>query len=213
MADRVAVLRGGALQQYDTPQHVYANPANLFVAIFIGSPAMNVVEGELSRSEGSVQCRIGSHQITLPNGLLANEPALARAIGRTVAVGIRPEAISVAPRNQDGLRGVVVVSEELGSEVISHLEVEAKPIKDDAIVEGLNNDVAAGMIPGSRMAQTGRTVLVARLAADADVRRGTSLTLVFDTNKLHFFDLADGTTLRTQPAQLPNTQRTPAQQA
>ena len=195
MADRVAVLRGGVLQQFDTPQRVYANPVNLFVAIFIGSPAMNVVEGELSRGDRGVECRIGSHRIALPDRLLADEPALARAIGRTVAVGIRPEAISVLPDDPTGLRGTVVVSEELGSEVVSHIEIEATPVRDEAIVEGLSDDVALGMAPRTGGARAGRTVIVARLAPEADVPRGSLLSLGFDANKLHFFDRDDGRTL------------------
>ena len=148
MADRVAVLRGGVLQQLDTPQRVYADPANLFVATFIGSPAMNVVEGELSRGDGGIECRIGSYPVPIPDRVLADQPALARAIGRTLAVGIRPEAISVSPSDQDGLRGTVVVSEELGSEIISHIEVEATPARGEGVLEGLTDD-AAGTASGT----------------------------------------------------------------
>jgi multiple sugar transport system ATP-binding protein len=202
MADRVAVLRGGVLQQLDTPQRVYSNPANLFVAIFIGSPAMNVVEAELSRGEGGVECRIGALCLPIPDRTLTEEPALARAIGRTVAVGIRPEAISVLAPDGGGLAGTVVVSEELGSEVIAHVEVEATPVTDEAVVEGLTDDGAAAIAPEIARAPTGKTVIVARLPAEAEVRRGTRLSLVFDVNKLHFFDIDDGITLRTQPDQL-----------
>ena len=200
MADRVAVLRGGELQQLDTPQQVYVNPANLFVAVFIGSPAMNVVEGELVRGDGGIDCRIGPYRVRIPDQLLAEEPALARSIGRTVAVGIRPESICIAA-DEDGLHGTVVVSEELGSEVISHVEVEATSIRDEAIVEGLTDDGSAGPAPEPVGIQTGKTVIVARLPAEADFRRGTPLSLVFDANKLHFFDVGTGTTLRTRPTQ------------
>jgi multiple sugar transport system ATP-binding protein len=204
MADRVAVLRGGVLQQLDTPQRVYADPANLFVATFIGSPGMNVVEGELSRGDGGIECRIGSYPVPVPDRVLADQPALARAIGRTLAVGIRPEAISVAPSDQDGLRGTVVVSEELGSEIISHIEVEATPARGEGVLEGLTDD-AAGTALGTGGAHTGKTVIVARLDAETDVRRGTQLSLMFDAKKMHFFDLDDGSALRTKPAQEPSS--------
>ena len=200
MADRVAVLRGGELQQLDTPQQVYVNPANLFVAVFIGSPAMNVVEGELGRGDGGIDCRIGPYRVRIPDHILAEEPTLARSIGRTVAVGIRPESISIATAEQHGLHGTVVVSEELGSEVISHVEVEATSIRDEAIVEGLTDDGSAGSAPEPVRIQTGKTVIVARLPAEADFRRGTPLSLMFDANKLHFFDVDSGTTLRTRVA-------------
>jgi ABC-type sugar transport system ATPase subunit len=82
-------------------------------------------------------------------GVIAVEPALAQSVGRTVAVGIRPEAISVIPGGQDGLRGAVVVSEELGSEVISHIEVSATSVRDEAIVEGLPEGTSAGAAPAA----------------------------------------------------------------
>ena len=90
---------------------------------------------------------IGRYRVPIPEAILAEEPALARSIGRTVAVGIRPEAISVAHGRRRRLRGTVVVSEELGSEVISHVEVEATPVRDEAIVEGLTDDVSPGAAP------------------------------------------------------------------
>ena len=195
MADRVAVLRGGELQQFDTPQRVYANPANLFVAVFIGSPAMNVVEGVLERDEdGGAVCVVGSHRMRLPDALLGRKPALLDALGRTVAVGIRPEAISVAPVGRPGMPGTVVVSEELGSEVISHVEIDARSIRDDAIVEGLADDPAREM-PAAGAVDGGRSVVVARLAAETDYPRGTPVSLVFDAQKLHFFDVGTGLAL------------------
>ena len=203
MADRVAVLRRGVLQQLDTPQRVYADPTNLFVATFIGSPAMNIVEGQLTRGEGGIECRIGSYAVPIPDRVLADHPALAGAIGRTLAVGIRPEAITVAPSDRDGLHGTVVVSEELGSEIISHIEVEATPVRREAVVEGLTGDPSARVGSEIGTAVMRQAVIVARLPAETDVRRGTLLSLVFDANKLHFFDLDDGSALRTKPAQEP----------
>ena len=205
MADRVAVLRRGVLQQLDTPQRVYADPTNLFVATFIGSPAMNVVEGQLTRGDGGIECRIGSYGVPIPDRVLSDQPALAGAIGRTLAVGIRPEAITVAPSDGHGLPGTVVVSEELGSEVISHIEVEATPIRREAVVEGLTGDASAGVGSEIGTAVTRQAVMVARLPAEADVRRGTLLSLVFDANKMHFFDLDDGSALRTRPAEGPSS--------
>jgi multiple sugar transport system ATP-binding protein len=197
MADRVAVMRGGELQQFDTPQRVYANPANLFVGVFIGSPAMNVLEGELSRGEGGAECRIGPYRLPIPEAILVADPALARSIGRTVAVGIRPEAIAVTPGDNGGLRGTVIVSEELGSEVISHVEVEAKSVRDEAIVEGLSDEASSGSGAAARAPDDGKSVVVARLPAEADYRRGTSVSLEFAPHRLHFFDPESGETLRS----------------
>ena len=193
MADRVAVLRRGVLQQLDTPQQVYAEPANLFVASFIGSPAMNLLEGEL-RNEDGLKCWIGAYRVDLPERLRDGSGALARAVGRTVAVGIRPDAISVAPRGAGGLAGTVTAAEELGSEVIVHVEVNATPITHDAVLDGLVDQMSTPSAARIN-ADERRTTVVARLPADTTVGRGAAVTVGVDPAKLHFFDLEDGRAL------------------
>jgi multiple sugar transport system ATP-binding protein len=106
MGDRVAVLRGGKLQQVAPPQELYRQPSNLFVAGFIGSPAMNLVEGSLR------------------NGVVE----IGRAGGRHVAVGIRPEHLRL---DRDGLRASVAHVEDLGAELIVHADVDAAPVRAD----------------------------------------------------------------------------------
>src|ERR1051325_5075435 len=93
MGDRVAVLRRGLLQQFDAPQRLYEQPANLFVASFIGSPAMNILETTLARAGDTAVFRIGSAALTVPAEVLGARPALAGYFGRPIAVGIRPEAL------------------------------------------------------------------------------------------------------------------------
>src|SRR5437764_477250 len=93
MGDRVAVLRRGVLQQFDAPQLLYERPANLFVASFIGSPAMNMVEATLDRNGDDIVCRLGSASFTLPADVVKQRPGLANHLGKTIAVGIRPEAL------------------------------------------------------------------------------------------------------------------------
>jgi multiple sugar transport system ATP-binding protein len=196
MADRVAVLRDGVLQQFDTPQRVYNVPANVFVASFIGSPAMNLVEGRLLRGDRGVGCLIGSHTIPVPDRVLADQPTLARAIGQTIAVGIRPEAISADADDGNGLPGTVVVSEELGSEVISHIEVDAVPVQGEAVRHRRAAEVVEAETSVTEPRSV-KTIIIARLPGEAGVTRGTRLSLAFDANKLHFFDLSTGETLRT----------------
>src|SRR5437868_1269763 len=93
MGDRVAVLRRGLLQQFEAPQRLYERPANLFVASFIGSPAMNMLEGTLERNGDGIVCRIGSASFTLPPEVVKDRPALGNNLGKPIAVGIRPEAL------------------------------------------------------------------------------------------------------------------------
>ena len=92
MGDRVAVMRKGLLQQFDVPQRLYERPANLFVASFMGSPAMNVLEGSLERDGDVLTCRIGTAALVLPSEVQQARPELASYVGKPVAVGIRPEA-------------------------------------------------------------------------------------------------------------------------
>src|SRR5207245_1929708 len=92
MGDRVSVLRKGELQQVDTPQRLYSRPANLFVASFIGSPAMNLVQSRVDQEDGGqLVCRLGEQVLALPDELVAARPEVRRWAGRTVGLGIRPE--------------------------------------------------------------------------------------------------------------------------
>src|SRR5437764_12761022 len=93
MGDRVAVMRRGVLQQFDKPQSLYERPANLFVASFIGSPAMNMLEAKLEKNGDGVALHVGPATLQLPRETLSDRPALVGYAGRTVAVGIRPEAL------------------------------------------------------------------------------------------------------------------------
>src|ERR671933_773522 len=91
LGDRVAVMRDGLLQQVDVPQKLYDEPQNLFVAEFIGSPAMNLVAAELARGNGRLEARFGDHRLPIEDEVLARRPALAAYEGRPVALGVRPE--------------------------------------------------------------------------------------------------------------------------
>src|SRR3954454_719016 len=120
MGDRVAVLRRGLLQQFDKPQLLYEKPANLFVASFIGSPAMNMLEGTLERAGDGLAVRLGATTLALPAEVLSARPALGNTLGKLIAVGIRPEALD-EPGRRDGeaggrLHGRVTAIEALGPE-------------------------------------------------------------------------------------------------
>jgi multiple sugar transport system ATP-binding protein len=193
MGDRVAVLRRGVLQQFDQPQHLYEQPANLFVASFIGSPAMNVVEATLDGDS----LRIGASTLALPSQVLSARPALAGYAGKTVAVGIRPEALDeTARRNGDSgrLRGIVSAVEALGPEQLAYVDVEATPVLVDDVVEGLVDMEQADELAELKSGD-GRATLVARLDASASLRPDEPVELAVDLGKLHFFDLASGATI------------------
>jgi multiple sugar transport system ATP-binding protein len=202
MGDRVAVLRRGVLQQFDAPQLLYEQPGNLFVASFIGSPAMNMVEATLTQNDDVLVCRIGAAVLPLPRETLSARPALAGYVGRPLAVGIRPEAFDDSARrngNSASLPGVVRAIEALGPELLVHVEVEAKPVLVDDVIEGLvDMEQAADLeeIMGEAEPDGDHALLVARLDASASVRPDERLDLSVDLRRLHFFDLDSGESIR-----------------
>ena len=196
MGHRVAVMRGGVLQQVDTPQRLYDLPGNLFVASFVGSPAMNLLEVVLERDGGTLVCRVGDTDLELPADTVGRRPALERFVGRHIAVGIRPEALSEAGEDPDAprLRGRVLLVEALGAESLAHVEVTGTPLDRPELV-----DVAASqthLLPvGERTA-----TLLARLEHDTGVRPGHIVDLAVDTRRLHFFDLESGVAIAAAAA-------------
>jgi multiple sugar transport system ATP-binding protein len=192
MADRVAVMRGGILQQVDTPDGVYSHPANLFVASFIGSPAMNLIEGTLEHENAHTRCRLGSQAIEIPDTVLTTHRRLRDQVGSTVAVGIRPEGLSLgSSTTQPTLTGNVVISESLGFETLVYLDVDAKPVSRAEVLESLP-DAASGDPVSTQLRDPSTTTLVARLPAGTPVTEGQPLTLAVDPGRLDFFDLGNG---------------------
>jgi multiple sugar transport system ATP-binding protein len=192
MADRVAVMRSGILQQFDTPDRVYSHPANLFVASFIGSPAMNLVEGRLEHDNAQIRCRVGRQTIEVPDSMFASHTGLREQIGSTVAVGIRPEGLSLASSpTQPSLTGRVVISESLGFETLVYVDIDAKPVWRAEVLESLP-DPETGARASRQTLGDMSTTLVARLPAGMAVREGEPLTLAVDPDRLDFFDLDNG---------------------
>ena len=196
MGDRVAVLRRGLLQQFEAPQRLYERPANLFVASFIGSPAMNMLEGTLERNGDDTVCRIGSASFALPPEVLKERPALADNLGKPIAVGIRPEALE-EPGGRNGgagtLRGRVQGIEALGSELLAYVDIEATPVLVEDVLEGIVDMEAAEDIAELKGGADGvRATVVARLDPSASVHPDDTLELAVDLRRLHFFDLDSG---------------------
>jgi len=193
MGDRVAVMRKGLLQQYDEPQRLYDRPANLFVASFIGSPAMNVLEGSLEREGDALMCRVGAAAFALPPEVVNARPALANYVGKQVVVGIRPEALDEPGRRDGGdgvrLRGRVQTVEALGSEQLAHVEIDAQQVLGEHVLEGLVDEEAE---LAEIITDGARATVVARLDASSRVRADDEIELAVDLRRLHFFDLETG---------------------
>ena len=194
MGDRVAVLRRGRLQQVDPPQRLYEQPANLFVASFIGSPEMNLVEAGLERGENGLICRVAGQALEVPAALAQARPGLEAYAGRTIGLGIRPEQLedaSLAGDTPPGqrLRGKVVTVELLGSELLAHVEIEAAPVTTQEVRE-VRADVDRSRIADLESeARAHRTVLIGRFGLGSRARPGENVEMHVDTSRLYFFDL------------------------
>jgi multiple sugar transport system ATP-binding protein len=207
MGDRVALMRRGILQQVDTPMRLDHAPANLFVASFIGSPAMNLFEAQLSRSGDDLLAEIGDQTLQLVPQSFADPGALERYVGRTVALGLRPEHIEDAAIAQDApeerrLRAVVRNVEALGSELIAHLEIVGKPVMTEEVRE-----VAADMDESALRELEAETrdvklPIVARFDEASRARGGSPIEVVVNTERVHLFDLESGTALAGHPVGL-----------
>ena len=197
MGDRVAVMYQGSLQQVAPPQELYKDPVNLFVASFIGSPPMNLVDSRLIERDGALIAVLGAQELAVPETLANARPSLRSYAGRNVAVGIRPESLedaaveSAAPAGRR-LRGRVALMEALGAEMLAHVDFQAKPIVRDEVLEGAVEGEQALAESLERSAAELRMTLVGRFDANSQAKPDQEIELVVDTAKLHFFDLDTG---------------------
>jgi multiple sugar transport system ATP-binding protein len=192
MGDRVAVIRKGVLQQVDTPQALYDHPVNLFVAGFIGSPAMNMVEAQLVGSDGSLAVEFGGFHLGIPDEVAADRSGLRQYQGRKVVLGLRPEnmedaaLMSGVPEDRR-IRATVDLREALGSDVVVHFRVKA-PIVVTQDVRELAADVDQEVARELEQAPESESTFLARLNPRTSARVGDPLELYVDTASLHFFD-------------------------
>jgi multiple sugar transport system ATP-binding protein len=187
LGHRVAVMRKGVLQQVDGPQVLYDRPVNLFVAGFIGSPAMNLVEARLEESDGGFALVLGSQRLPVPAELLGRRPALRRYLGEKVIVGIRPEDMEDAALAEGPtVEAAVDLVEAMGSDVVVHLRLDA-PAADVTGLEELQTDLDA-----TAMGPATGTEVVARFSPRTRVRAGDRVAVRVDTDRLHVFDPGSG---------------------
>src|SRR6201994_3346987 len=184
MGDRVTVMRSGVLQQVDTPQHLYDNPDNIFVAAFIGSPAMNPYHAVVG--EGARSLKLGSQTIDLPDSVRVKRPALTSYAGKDVVVGLRPEHLPAEAPDSAGpkLVGEVDLVEALGSELVVHFTIDAHRVMAEGAVD---KDEAAAVKSGEG---------VARVEAKTPVKPGDRMTFSVDVEDMQFFDAQSGLAIR-----------------
>ncbi len=189
MGHRVAVLRNGLLQQVAPPQELYLRPANLFVASFIGSPAMNLITADVSVEDGTVFVSFAQHRVRLAPGAVERYPGLLERDGTQVIFGMRPEHFALAGDidvADDQIIGVDVdLAEAMGAEVHVHTRFDIAPVSVDSALVDPDDDAPLDGTP-----------IIARIDGVHVVAMGEHVRLALKTHLAHFFDPADGRPLR-----------------
>jgi multiple sugar transport system ATP-binding protein len=200
LGDLVAVMKKGVLQQVASPQELYTHPANLFVAAFIGSPAMNLVEATLSTSAGATFIEFAGRRLRVPDDVVATRPGLAAFRDRAVIVGMRPEnmedAALVSDPDPDSRFPVTVdLREGMGSDVYLHFTVEAPPVFTEDTRELASDIDAKALEELKEQASERRTTFVARASPESTAQFGQRCEISMDVRKLYFFDPATGNSI------------------
>jgi multiple sugar transport system ATP-binding protein len=194
LGDRVAIMRDGLLQQVARPQDLYDRPRNLFVAEFIGSPAMNLIRGSLIPTNGGLTAKFGINGLTVGERVLNSRPALKTFVGKRVIVGVRPEDLEdadLAGGAPDGRRlsAVVDIREDMGSEVFIHFGVGGEAVESEDVKAAVGEEAVE--VSRAKAKDQG-TAWVARLDRDTKAAEQGRVELVVDTDRLHFFDPESG---------------------
>ncbi len=188
LGHRVAVLRKGLLEQVDTPSNLFQKPDNLFVAGFIGSPAMNFIYVKLEGNGDGMDAVFGAERISLGRQLLSTNKALANYSGQEVIMGVRPAAFEDSRVTSDiaghSLEVELLIVEVLGSETFVHFDLPVRPVITPDIEELLADSGADAASLGDQNRVT------ARISSDLLVGKGERITIVVNNNKLAFFDPA-----------------------
>ncbi|MGI8576739.1 MAG: ABC transporter ATP-binding protein [Nocardioidaceae bacterium] len=195
LGHRVAVIKKGVLQQIAPPQTLYDHPDNLFVAGFIGSPAMNFLAGTLRRDDdGSYSLQLGQDKLQVPDSVLAARPALAGHVDSQVTIGIRPEDIDDASLVGDvgvgrRLVGTAELVEPLGSDLMVHISTAAPPAVESEDMRELAKEVDQIGTGGDK------SVIVARFNPRSPTRLGAKVMMSLATDRLHFFEPTSGSAI------------------
>jgi multiple sugar transport system ATP-binding protein len=190
LGHRVAVMKKGVLQQIAPPQTLYDRPDNIFVAGFIGSPAMNFLTGQLQQGDSGYHVQLGEERLSVPDSVVSARPALAGFVGKDLTIGIRPEdiedaALSGSPEGRT-LRGRAELVEPLGSDLMVHFSTDMPPAAESDDMAELAKEVeGAGLKPGE-------SVMIARFSPRSSVQLGEQVMVALDTERLHFFEPQSG---------------------
>jgi multiple sugar transport system ATP-binding protein len=193
LASRVAVLKDGQLQQTDTPQNLFDYPANLFVATFIGSPAMNLAEAKLVRDQGPAVV-FADDKLPVPEQAVRQRPGLDRYFDQQVIIGIRPTSFEDAnfiSGDRPRIKAEVAMTEELGSEVNVIFTVHAPAVEHDVMI-AMFDKAAKDHVEARDLTGAGENLWTARVNPKTSARPGGTIELAIDASSLHWFDPETG---------------------
>ena len=192
MGSRIAVMRKGVLQQQGAPQDVYERPVNMFVAAFIGSPGMNFFRASLRADDRGHALELPGQSVRLPDDVVRERPALAGYADRDLAVGVRPEHLTLGGDGGPTMSATVLRSEMLGAERLVHIALAARPIVTDEVMEAaadVDPTTVAALADDSEERQVS---MILRASPAAHVEAGSTVQIGLVAPHLHFFDLATG---------------------
>jgi multiple sugar transport system ATP-binding protein len=195
MADRIVLLKDGVVQQIASPQEMYDTPANIFVAGFIGSPAMNFVQARLEKDNGDLTAIFGGNRISLPKDITEKAEDIGQYVGKELILGIRPEDIEDAnhiertglaenAQHASTLEVEPEVIESMGSEKYVYFEMPREVTAHTQTIDEMEEQIGQG---GDAEGDSGE-MLVARVSPESEAREGGKVKLIVDGSKVHLFD-------------------------
>jgi multiple sugar transport system ATP-binding protein len=197
MGDRVAVMNGGELQQVERPQRLYDEPANLFVAAFIGTPPMNLLAADVVSRNGTVEVGLGSQRLPLSDATLKRYPRIRGYDGRSVVVGVRADDLHFARDRTDlpSLDASLELLEALGSTSMAYFKVDAPTVRPG--IDRADEELEADEESGQGVTAARPNLVASFTAAEAlSLRLDEQIQVAVDVAKLHFFDEETGAPLR-----------------
>jgi ABC-type sugar transport system ATPase subunit len=209
LGTRVAVLKDGQLQQVDTPQRLFDAPANLFVATFMGSPAMNLATARLVTDDGGPAVMVADYKLPVPERAIAAHPGLERYLDKDLIVGLRPSSLedaAFAPPTWPHLKAQAQVTELLGSEVDVIFAVRTPPVEHEVMTVQFDkaatdqDPTAEHHDQTSGLVGQGESLWTAKLNPKTRARRGRAIDLAVDTSALYWFDPDSGLAIARQAA-------------
>ena len=202
LGTRVAVLKDGELMQVNTPQSLFDAPENLFVATFIGSPAMNLAEAKLVRDQGPALV-FADHKVPIPERVVADHPGLDRYFDKPLIIGVRPSSLEDAALAQASelprIKGRVAVTEELGSEVNVIFPVATPPVQHDVMIAKFDR-AAKDHAETRDLAGEGWSLWTAQVDPKTSARSGRTIELTVDACSLYWFDRDSGQAIGRGPS-------------